>query len=182
MRADLAHRCILTSSSRLTLGGAPLGIHRSSSRNNSSRVVNKSSVIKTGSLIRLRNSSKCTSSSGVEHSSSIAKTTIMMGKTSSRRTMTQRPQRLSSRPSTNKRNNVQSKVKCHTPTSRSNTPTKEKTSQTREDRSQTPLISLRLISKSWLEQTSQLLMAPHLKQCLKRRLCRPCRLRCLCRQ
>jgi len=170
MRADLACRCNLTSSSKLTLGGAPQAIHSSSSRNNSSRVVNKTSVVKMGSLIRLRNSSQCTSSSGVEHSSSIAETTIKVGKTSSRRTITQRPQRLSSRPRPNKRSNVQSKVKYQTPNSRSNTPTKEKTSQSKEDRSQTPLISLRLINKSWLEQTSQLLMVPHLKRCLKLRL------------
>jgi len=168
MRADLDSRCILTSSSRLISEVVPVSIHSSSSRNSSSKVVNKTSEIKTGSSIRLK-SSKC-----------IAETTIMVGKTSSRRTITRRPQLLSNRPSPNKRSNVQSKVNCQTPTKRSHTPTKGKTNQTREDRSQTH--SLRPINKSWPEQTSHHLMVIHQLRLKTRQATYYPYLRCLCRQ
>jgi len=150
MRADLDSRCILTSSSRLILDVVLVLNHTSSSRNSSSRVVNKTSEAKTGKSIRL------------ESSKHIAETTIKVGKTSSRRTITRRPQLLSNRPSPNKRSNVQSKVNYHTPTNNSNTPAKGKTNQTREDRSQTH--SLRPpINKLCrpLEQTSHHLMVNH---------------------
>merc|ERR1712083_714077 len=84
------------------------------------------------------------------HSSSIAETTIMVGKISSRRIITRGPPCLSSSSTTNKRSNVQGKVTSHAPTSRNNTLTKGKTRQNKEEG-----ISRSLLSKLCSRQISR---------------------------
>lgn len=106
----------------------------------------RTKAVKMGSSICLKTSRTVrTSSNEAERiTQSSAETIIMAGKISSRRRIIRGSPRLSSRPSTHKRSNVQGKVTSSETTNSSNTPTKESTSLTmaEKDNSSRPVHSI----------------------------------------